>query len=218
MRVISGRYKGHSIVFPKGIRPTQNKVRKALFDILRDIRGLSFLELFAGSGAVSLEAASQGAAKIVMVENNQDCLRALKSNFSRLSYAEYRLLAIDAFKAIVYLAKEKSRFDIIFLDPPYRKGRDRAGLDKRPVSHSASKGYGFDSLPCRFSNGTALDDNHSLAKKTLKMLSAYDILAPNGFIVIQHFKKDDLSAAVDSLIMFKQSGYGGTSLSFYKKI
>ena len=58
MRIISGKYRGRIIKMPKNIRPTQNKVRKALFDILGDITGLSLLELFAGSGAVGFEAAS----------------------------------------------------------------------------------------------------------------------------------------------------------------
>lgn len=56
MRITTGKYKGRNMLMPKGIRPTQNKVRKAIFDILGDIEGLSFLELYAGSGAVGFEA------------------------------------------------------------------------------------------------------------------------------------------------------------------
>ena len=68
MRIITGKYKGRTLKMPRGIRPTQNKVRKALFDILRDIQGLSFLELFAGSGAVGIEALSQGAGDVVFIK------------------------------------------------------------------------------------------------------------------------------------------------------
>jgi 16S rRNA (guanine(966)-N(2))-methyltransferase RsmD len=63
MRITTGIYKGRVIKMPKGTRPTQDKVRKALFDIMGDIEGLSFLELFAGSGAVGIEAVSRGAAE-----------------------------------------------------------------------------------------------------------------------------------------------------------
>jgi 16S rRNA (guanine(966)-N(2))-methyltransferase RsmD len=78
MRIISGKYKGRIIKRPKGIRPTQDKVRKALFDILQDIAGLSFLELFAGSGAVGIEALSRGIRDLTLVEYNRDCLLAIK--------------------------------------------------------------------------------------------------------------------------------------------
>ena len=163
---------------PKGIRPTQNKVRKALFDILGDIEGVFFLELFAGSGAVGLEAASQGIKEVVFVENNPVCIKMLKENLSYLPLATYRLLPIDAFKAIERLAKEKEKFDIVFLDPPYY---------------------------------------NDMAKKTLKMVSTCDIVSPNGLIVVQHFKKDNLPDAVGDLVLFKQARYGDTVLSFYRK-
>ena len=178
MRIISGKYKGRLIKFPKSIRPTQGLVRKALFDILGDIQGLSFLELFAGSGAVGFEALSQGAKQVVFVENNSDCIKALKNNFTYLLPATCYLLPLDVFMAIKKLSKDKKQFDIIFLDPPYYK---------------------------------------EVSKKTLQTLSVYDILAPNGFIIVQHFKKDILPTTLGELTLFKQAAYGDTVLSFYKK-
>ena len=80
MRIIGGKYKGKSIKIPRGIRPTQDKVRKALFDILGDIKDMSFLELFAGSGAVGFEAVSRGVGDLTLVEYNRDCVLALKKN------------------------------------------------------------------------------------------------------------------------------------------
>lgn len=119
MRIISGKYKGRIIRMPRGIRPTQNKVRKALFDILGDIQGLSFLELFAGSGAVGLEALSQGAKEVVFVESDSKCKKAIKENLTLLGYLCYSVIALDASKAIQRLHKDKKKFNIIFLDPPY---------------------------------------------------------------------------------------------------
>jgi len=178
MRIISGKYKGRLIKVPKGIRPTQGLVRKALFDILGDIKGLSFLELFAGSGAVGFEAISLGLAELTLVEDKLDCLLAIKKNIESLKLKACSLYPQEAEKAIRGFYKNKKEFDIIFLDPPYYE---------------------------------------DLAKKTLKTLSAYDILAPNGFIVVQHFKKDILPENIGKLTIFKQAKYGDTVLSFYKK-
>lgn len=121
MRIISGKYKGRTIKMPKGIRPTQDKVRKALFDTLGDIEGLSFLDLFAGSGAVGLEALSQGAKEVIFVEENKRCLQKLKENLSSLSSLGYRVIELDVFAAIKQLGQKDKQFDIIFLDPPYYK-------------------------------------------------------------------------------------------------
>lgn len=178
MRITSGEYKGRLINMPKGIRPTQDKVRKAIFDILGDIKGLSFLELFAGSGAVGFEAASRGSAALALVEDNRSCLMVMRNNIAALKLKNYKLYPYKVEQAVNILYKEKKHFDIIFLDPPY---------------------YG------------------NLAKKTLQTLSAYDILAPDGFLIVQHFKKDDLPAALGDLTLLKEARYGDTVLSFYRK-
>jgi 16S rRNA (guanine966-N2)-methyltransferase len=130
MRVISGQYKGRVIQMPKGIRPTQNKARKAIFDILGDIEGLSFLELCAGSGAVGLEALSHGVKEVVFVENNPECLKALRSNLSYMLTTGYSLMPLDAYAAIEKLAVKKVAFDIIFLDPPYCKDNTSSAAKK----------------------------------------------------------------------------------------
>lgn len=178
MRIIAGKYKGRVIEMPRGIRPTQDKVRKALFDILGDVGGLSFLELFAGSGAVGFEAASRGVGALILVETNRDCLLAIKENMRSLKLESCDLYPLEAGKAVETFHKKKRSFDLIFLDPPYYEG---------------------------------------LSKKTLQSLGAYDILAPNGFIVVQHFKKDGLPDKLGVLSLFKAARYGDTVLSFYKK-
>ncbi|OGX40584.1 MAG: hypothetical protein A2984_00960, partial [Omnitrophica WOR_2 bacterium RIFCSPLOWO2_01_FULL_41_12] len=150
------------------MRPTQNKVRKALFDILGDIEGLSFLELYAGSGAVGFEALSKGVKDLTLIEYNRDCMLAIKKNIESLNLKACNLYPLQAGLAIKKFYQEKRKFEIIFLDPPYYQGQ----ATPNPI--------GWVGVP------------PSAAKKTLQTLAAYDILAPNGFIVVQHFKKDNL--------------------------
>lgn len=129
MRIISGNLKGRQLKFPKNIRPTANKVRKAIFDSLGDFtKGAVILELFAGSGAVGIEAFSYGASRVVFVDNDISCLRLIESNLKSLNIVNYQIHKKDSLECIDYLAGEKLKFDIIFLDPPYGKGLARKSL------------------------------------------------------------------------------------------
>jgi len=121
MRITTGKYRNHKIYFPRGIRPTQDKVRKAIFDILGDINGLSFLELCAGSGAVGFEALSRGIAELTFVECNHGAILAIKRNIALLKAQNCNLYYLDAHKAVKLLARDKKRFDLIFFDPPYHE-------------------------------------------------------------------------------------------------
>ena len=119
MRIITGQHKGRAIKMPKGIRPTQNKVRKAVFDILGDVSGLSFLELFAGSGAVGLEAASRGAAEVELVELDRAAQKAIEENIRVMKLENCCLKAQDSAGAVRDFFSRGKKFDLIFLDPPY---------------------------------------------------------------------------------------------------
>jgi len=126
MRIITGKYKGRTIKAPKGIRPSEDRVRKAFFDIMGDISGLSFLELFAGSGAMGLEALSLGAQEVMFVEKERNCIKTIEDNIKTLGFqspvpsAQYiKIIAKDALKTIPILAQRGQKFDIIFFDPPY---------------------------------------------------------------------------------------------------
>jgi 16S rRNA (guanine966-N2)-methyltransferase len=193
MRVLTGKHKGRLINMPRGIRPTQNLVRKAIFDILGDIEGLSFLELYAGSGAVGLEALSRGVRELVFVESNRDCVLAIQKNIESLKLKECSLLPKEAEAAIKAFFKSGRKFDLIFLDPPYHN------------SLAAPNPKGWIGVPL------------SAVKKTLQALAAYDILAPYGLVVAQHFKKENLPDTLGILSLFKQKIYGDTALSFYRK-
>jgi len=124
MRITTGKFKGRNIQMPIGIRPTQNVARKAVFDILGDIEGLAFLELFAGSGAVGIEAASRMAKEVIFVENCPSVLKVLEKNLLSISQSKFQVMPLDAIAAIKRLAGDSRRFDIIFLDPPYSKEGD----------------------------------------------------------------------------------------------
>jgi 16S rRNA (guanine(966)-N(2))-methyltransferase RsmD len=128
MRIIAGIYKGRQIKAPLGIKPTKDMVRKALFDILADVEGLSFLELFAGSGAVGLEAASRGAKEVVFLESDPGSISTIRENMAKLSISQPQLLTKDVYEGIKSFHKNKKSFDLVFLDPPYRKQEGKKTL------------------------------------------------------------------------------------------
>ena len=117
-------------MMPKGIRPTQNKVRKALFDILSDISGLTFLELFAGTVAVGMEALSRGADHVTLVESKRECALTIKNNLDTLKARNYDLLEMEADKAVAFLMNNNKSFDLVFLDPPYYRDLAKKNLAK----------------------------------------------------------------------------------------
>ena len=127
MKILSGKLKGRNFYMPKGVRPTQDVVRKAICDFLgQDLTGITFLELFAGSGAMGLEAISRGAKEVIFVERERLCLKTIQENITLLNSRISKdlsftcdVLAEDALMAIKHLAYDKRKFDIIFVDPPY---------------------------------------------------------------------------------------------------
>ena len=124
MRVIAGEFKGRKLYMPKGvkIRPSAERVKEALFNILgQKISGAKFLELFAGSGNVGIEARSRGAKVVAFVDNHRLCIRAIEQNLKRLGVdkASVMLLPLEAEKAIEVLCRKGQKFDFVFLDPPY---------------------------------------------------------------------------------------------------
>jgi len=132
MRIVGGEYRSRLISMPKGvdIRPTQDKVRQAIFNILRNISGLKVLELFAGSGASGIEAVSRGASDVTFVDNNLICIETIRSNLESLTIPEskYELIHANALSIFPRLEKGGYRFDLVFLDPPYYKNIARKCL------------------------------------------------------------------------------------------
>lgn len=135
MRIIAGVAKGRHLYSPKGlrIRPTLDKVREALFNILGEVvQGSSVLDLFAGTGAMGIEALSRGAETCLFVENYGPAVETIKKNL-KISGLESkaRVLKMDVFKALPLLSEKGEHFEIAFLDPPYsllEKRRERERL------------------------------------------------------------------------------------------
>jgi 16S rRNA (guanine966-N2)-methyltransferase len=123
VRIISGELRGRRLRAPSGLatRPTSDRLREALFNILgSDVVDSRFLDLFAGSGAVALEAASRGADVVVAVENSRRALEVLEDNVERCGMSErIRVVPKEAAAALRSFVVEGSRFDIVFIDPPY---------------------------------------------------------------------------------------------------
>ena len=134
MRIIGGTHRGRTIKMPgKNARPTQDRVREAIFNVIRDrVPESAVLDLYAASGAFGLEALSRGALSCVFVDNNSKCIKTTKSNISSLGYSSEftQLFRKDALKSIDAFAKEARSFDIIFMDPPYYEDRAKNCLIK----------------------------------------------------------------------------------------
>lgn len=121
MRVIAGQFGGRRLVAPKGAatRPTADRVREALFSVLGDVAGLAVLDLFAGSGALGIEAVSRGAAGVVFVERAKSALQALEANLGALEI-DADVHRGDARAFIRNALQAGHTYDLVFLDPPYR--------------------------------------------------------------------------------------------------
>ena len=124
MRIIGGQARGRTIIAPAGskTRPTQDYVRESLFNIIRwDVQDARVLDLFAGTGALSLESVSRGARSAVLVDTDRDACAAIRRNIETARMGEScRLLQKDYRAAMDQLAREGCAFDVVFLDPPYR--------------------------------------------------------------------------------------------------
>ncbi|HEU5175848.1 MAG TPA: 16S rRNA (guanine(966)-N(2))-methyltransferase RsmD [Burkholderiales bacterium] len=120
IRIIAGQYRGRRIQVPDrpDLRPTPDRVRETLFNWLgQSLDGLSCLDLFAGSGALGFEAASRGAARVVMVEQDRAVFELLKKTRDQIGARQVEVILEDAFG---YL-KRMQAFDVVFLDPPFRQ-------------------------------------------------------------------------------------------------
>ena len=112
------------------VRPTSDRVKEALFNILGGlVPGCRFLDLFAGTGNIGIEALSRGAAGAVFVENNVKNARIIRENLAVTGMeAKARLICLDVAEALVLLGKEGQNFDLVFLDPPYLKDFESGAL------------------------------------------------------------------------------------------
>jgi 16S rRNA (guanine966-N2)-methyltransferase len=120
VRVVAGIARGRRLVAPKGdaTRPTGDRVREAAFNLIGPIDGATVLDLYAGSGALGLEALSRGAGRAVFVERDRDAVRAIERNLDKLRLAG-TILRQDAVTALAAEASAGRKYDLVLVDPPY---------------------------------------------------------------------------------------------------
>lgn len=140
MRVIAGEYRGRRLDRIEGmdIRPTSDKVKESLFNILGDaVIDCVFLDLFGGTGGIGIEALSRGAKHVVFIDANIKSIKVLKGNLEHLNIKDnVEVFNTDYSTAISKLYKNRKEFDIIFIDPPYSAGMAQNALkeiDAHPI-------------------------------------------------------------------------------------
>jgi len=121
MRVIAGEYGGRTLDAPRGgaTRPTSDRVREAVFSILGDVSGAVVLDLYAGSGALAIEALSRGAASATLVDSSPAAVASIRRNLGALGL-EARVRREDARAFLRAASRSAPQYDLVFLDPPYR--------------------------------------------------------------------------------------------------
>ncbi len=125
MRVVAGSFKGRRLQAPRGTdtRPTADRVREALFSMLSDVSGARVLDLYAGTGALGIEALSRGAASALFVEHEARAVTAIERNLATVG-AEGEVVRQDVTR---FLARAQGAFDLVFCDPPYDSASQLAG-------------------------------------------------------------------------------------------
>jgi 16S rRNA (guanine966-N2)-methyltransferase len=134
VRIIAGSHRGQRIAAPKGreTRPTSDRVRENAFNLIGPVDDAEVLDLFAGSGAMGLEALSRGAAHTTFVENDREACRTINRNLDKLGFDDATVLCQDALLALRTDARQGTRYDLVLLDPPYKRF---SSLQKAMIQH-----------------------------------------------------------------------------------
>ena len=124
MRIVAGRHRGRRLRAPAGdeTRPTADRVREALFSILGPVEGLRVLDLYAGSGALGIEALSRGAGSATFVESVALAVAAIRANFAAIGAEDSEVAESDALTWLRSAVERAPAFDLVFCDPPYDAG------------------------------------------------------------------------------------------------
>ncbi len=123
LHVLTGSVKGRKLKVPRGrqIRPTTSRVKKSIFDTLGDINGVLVLDLFAGSGGLGIESLSRGARHVTFVEKDPGVFSILKENVAACGFIDHAtLIRINYLDAVKRLWADNEKFELIFIDPPYK--------------------------------------------------------------------------------------------------
>ncbi len=235
MKILSGVFKGLPLSYPldQRFRPTQDKVKEALFSILNPyLQGAHILDLFSGTGAVGFEALSRGAESVTFIDEDT---QFIFDNFKYLSShnSACKNTIIISSDVNQFLRQTKKTFDIIFMDPPWEAPAKYAHKKSRSIASNQIFYDEEDDQPFldMVPHGVRVPKNLRSRKKdhpkdlkrvasyyadALLAISAFDILKPNGLVVCEHKKSVTLST-VDSLTFTKNYTYGDACLSFFEK-
>lgn len=191
MRIIAGHYRGRKLKSLRGmaLRPTPERLRETLFDVIGDsVRGSVFIDAYAGTGAVGIEALSRGARQVYLIEENSAAIRLMESNVALLGAAPGGPFGIresvgvihkPAFQGLRALETRGIRARFCFLDPPY--------------------------------------EAHGEYARSLRFLGASRLIETGGWIVIQHSKLEELDERAGCLARFRLLTQGSNALSFYRQ-
>lgn len=158
------------------VRPTPAIVRKAIFDILRNVEGKTFIDIYAGKGFVGIEALKRGAKEVIFVERDPVLCIFIKSSLKKKNLVnKARVFNLDA---INFLRETEIKYDIIFADPPYESGE---------------------------------------LERIFNIFEKKNLLKKEGFLIIQHYKKESLKERLRDLKIHKCYKYGDTLLTVYRR-
>ncbi len=194
MRVIAGTYRSRKLRTLRGMlmRPTSDRLRETLFNVLGDdVRDSVFVDLFAGSGAVGIEALSRGAKRCIFIERHPDAVRLLRQNLDALGISpagskvvalagSAEILATDAVAGLDQLAERGVRADLVFADPPY--------ADAGAYTH------------------------------LLEWLGNSEFIAPGGRLIVEHSRRKALPAVSGALERVRVLEQGDSALTFYNPV
>jgi 16S rRNA (guanine966-N2)-methyltransferase len=190
MRVIAGKFKSRRLRALRGIalRPTSDRLRETLFDILgAAVEGGIFVDLFAGTGAIGIEAISRGAQRVIFVERYTAAAKLIRDNLKSLhivseprseSANEAEILPMDAIRGLEKFASQHAHADFIFLDPPYARAEEY--------------------------------------ERVLEFIDSAKILAATGIVIAEHAKKINLPDRMQFLQRTRVLAQGDSALSFYR--
>lgn len=177
MHIIGGKLKNHTIIAPTGLatRPTSSRLRETLFNICQGyIEGANFLDLFAGSGAMGLEALSRGASYCTFIDSDRNSFKAIQSNLEAMGQSQNgKVIMGNVFAWLERLSRENRRFDIIYADPPYdaqMKGPET------PIAFSQRLIEIIDTLPLLRDEGVLFIEDSAKFKPSPQKLSTLEFV------------------------------------------
>ena len=214
VRIIAGTFRSRPLQAPPGLatRPSSDRLRETLFNVLAPrIAGTFFLDLYAGSGAVGLEALSRGAEHVVFVERAHAALKVLRANIESLNIkAGFSLQAGSVRESLRRLAKQSRAFDVVFLDPPYD------ALDEYEATLRALGGV--ETYPRSPKARDLRPTNKDLSAGTPDLGHPFSILTEGAVVIAEHRRKEQLDDQYGALGRTRLLEQGDAALSFYETL